>query len=555
MKQQEREKNKKNQIKKVNIDEETIFHYLVLGYDTKAIKYKLGIELKEYKKIVDKFIKEGRITEEEIKEARIKKGEEDKKKVYEYLNMGKTQREIAKEMDVSQTVVQTLLKKVKAEYQIDNKEIMSWKNQLPTSVENKKEAILEGLRQGMSVAEIAQTYSNQGLTEGNVIDWIKKLKAKGKITKEEILQARQNRRKYITNKEHLEDDAKILEYLKKGYIAEEIAKVISRSMSYVYVRTREMCKEGKITKEEIKQAQMNTRQKERQQKKEQEEKEKREKDMQVFKRLKREIDIEVRLGKKPSDEQKEKIREYIDLCHEIYMKEKISMAELEFLERAMQRIEIKYEDIVQYSRRCIEIGEYTKPLTIIQKNKKFQVEQLSKKQKEKLQLLEQTLVNACRVNRAIQLIQRGNTDTKVISQTTGLSKDEANILKIQLMKKQVRLLSVMSRNKIVDKLVNFKDPEIIKQKYGITDFEMEDMVEQASCKRGNSDSNDIKDKVLQDSRIRIEMLLLKLGKEPERIARTFNLEYEMFQMDVHAALEFGLIKLEELNGIDPLSKR
>ncbi len=402
-KEEKKEKNEKKQIEKNKADEETVFHYLVLGYTTRIIIRKLGIEIEEYKKIVDKFIKEERITEEEINEARIKKEEETKKQILEWLKMGKTQREIAKELDISQPLVYFLIKKVKEEYQIDDKEIMDWKNQLPTSAKNKQEAILEGLKQGMRAAEIVQTYSEQGLTESTVMNWGKKLKAQGKITKEEVSQARQNRKKHIIEEEHLKDDAKILEFLKKGYTTEKIAKIISKSTNYVYVRKIEMCEEGKITKEEIMQAQRNTRQKERKQKDERKEKEKKEQNMQMLKRLKREIDLEVRLGKKPSADKEEKIREYIDLCHEIYKKEKISMAELEFLERAMQRTKIKYKDIVQYSRRCIEIGAYAKPLTIIKKNTEFQLEPLSKKQKENLQVLQQTLVNACKVKQAIRI--------------------------------------------------------------------------------------------------------------------------------------------------------
>ncbi len=123
------------------------------------------------------------------------------------------------------------------------------------------------------------------------------------------------------------------------------------------------------------------------------------------------------------------------------------------------------------------------------------------------------------------------------------------------MKKQVKLLGVVPRDKIVDKLVNFKDPEIIKKRYGITDFEMDDMIEQAISKRANSNSTDIKDRVLQDSKIRIEMLLLKLGKDPKVIAKALNLEEAEFKRNMHAGLEFNLIKPEEINGINPLNKR
>ena len=60
-------------------------------------------------------------------------------------------------------------------------------------------------------------------------------------------------------------------------------------------------------------------------------------------------------------------------------------------------------------------------------------------------------------------------------------------------------------------------------------------------------------RVKQDSQIRSEMLCIKLGKKPEEVAKMFKVQDEDIQKHINSAIQFGLIKPSQLNGIDPLS--
>ena len=270
--------------------------------------------------------------------------------------------------------------------------------------------------------------------------------------------------------------------------------------------------------------------------------------------LKREIDAEVRLGIQPTKEKQEKIREYVDLCFDIYAEQKMPILEFEFLEKALDAIPMKYSDVIKFAKKSAELELYGKAVVKLRKRKEGKIEGISEEREEKLKKIEGNLVKAYQVKSAMIMLKNGNKNISIISRMTGLSSDEINILKIKLLKKPVKLRNVSAREKIVQMLYEDKDPDKVQEKYDITDFEMDDIKDQVGCKRlrPRPRATDIEMRVKQDSQIRLEMLCIKLGKKPEEVAKMFKVQDEDIQKHINSAIQFGLIKPSQLNGIDPL---
>lgn len=548
-KQQKQEENKANEV----IDKEQVLAYLILGYDTYTIRMKMKIaDIKEYRKVVQKLKQEKRITEQEIKEYRERKEKADKERVLEGLKEGMSQREIAESIDASLERTQTYIKKIKQEQGISDEDILRWKDEQKTSLKKRKEVVLEGLREGLSRTEIIQKYPEQELESTDVKYCRNMLIKEGVITQEEIVKYRKLRQQEKNqNKTELTDSEKLIQkYLKKGYEAKEIADLTERSVSGIFGIISRIKKKGKITDEEIKQARMQRKEQEQEDRIKQQQREK----LQKFNRLKREIDSEVRLGKKVSAEKEGKIREYIDLCHEIYKKEKITNMELSFLKQAMNKIPINEEDIIKFAKRCVNIEEYKEALIMVRKREQLTIKKGSKVEKQTLINLENSLVKACKVQKAIQLMRKGNSYTDVISSETGLSKDEVDILKIKLSTKPFKLFSVSGRERILEELLKHKDSCMLQKKLGISDFEMRDIEEQFEYRKIKKKKKEVdsETQVKQDSEIRIAVLCTKLGRKPETIARILKLEDEVIEEYLKQALEYKLIKTNELQGINPL---
>lgn len=277
--------------------------------------------------------------------------------------------------------------------------------------------------------------------------------------------------------------------------------------------------------------------------------------MQKLNQLKREIDAEVRLGIQATEEKQEKIREYVDLCFDMYAEQKMPILEFEFLEKALDVIPMKYTDVIKFSRKATELELYGKAVVKLRKRKEGKIEGITEEREEKLKKLEYNLVKAYQVRSAMLMMKNGNKNVKMISKMTGLPTDEINILKIKLSKKQVTLRNAFTREKIVEMIYKGKDPYKIQEEYNITDFEMEDINDQVRCRRLRPilKDTDVEMQIKQDSQIRIEMLCIKLGKKPAEVAKMFKLQEEDIQKHINSAIQFGLIKPNQLNGIYPLS--
>lgn len=560
--QRRRDEDSKKEEDKI-IDKEKLLSYLILGYDTIDVKKKMGKPSKEtYEQAMNQLIEEKRITLEEIREYRNKKEMKDKEIVFQELKRGMVQREIAKIIKTSVSRTQTYIEKVKKEKNISDEDILRWKNEKESSAEKRKNAVLDGLKKGLTSKEIVNQYPKQKLTVPNVKNIIRLLIEEGIITKGKIQEYRQkrieeNKRKNEGKLNQFEKE--MLNYLKNGYEKKEILDLSGKSKDYINMVIRKLKEKGKITEEEIEQARIR--------RKEEEEKAEQKKAIQEMEqqsnRLKREIDSEIRFGKKPSQEKLEKMREYINLCQERYQKENITRPELLYLGQVLQKVEIKERDLLQFVRLAISIGEYQEALNFVRLVQEEQTRNFSESRRQKVKKLEEVLSKANKVQQALQTIKKGNTNTEVLSNVTGLSKDEINVLKIRITRKPIRIAGPIKRRKILDVLITDKDPAKIQKELEINDFEMDDMKEQMfeykqqkkKYKKATSEQEkqEIQEQIEKNTRTRVVVLYTKIGKKPEFIAKVLKKQPEEIQEDLAYAIEKGIILEEQLQGIDPLN--
>jgi flagellar motility protein MotE (MotC chaperone) len=192
-----------------------------------------------------------------------------------------------------------------------------------------------------------------------------------------------------------------------------------------------------------------------------------------------------------------------------------------------------------------------------------QTRNFSESRRQKVKKLEEVLSKANKVQQALQTIKKGNTNTEVLSNVTGLSKDEINVLKIRITRKPIRIAGPIKRRKILDVLITDKDPAKIQKELEINDFEMDDMKEQMfeykqqkkKYKKATSEQEkqEIQEQIEKNTRTRVVVLYTKIGKKPEFIAKVLKKQPEEIQEDLAYAIEKGIILEEQLQGIDPLN--
>ena len=188
--------NKKSKAKLRQI-EEKILIYVREGYSQKEIGEKLGISQPTVSLKIKRLKEEGKITAEEIKDARSKK---------------------------------------------KNEEMEESKGNIGVKVEDEKnEEILRLLREGYLQKEIGEKI---GIHQSTVSLKIKRLKEEGRITKKEIEEA--NKNKAIKGK-----DKKILKMLREGYSINKIEKELGLYPITILSIIRELVKRGEITADEM----------------------------------------------------------------------------------------------------------------------------------------------------------------------------------------------------------------------------------------------------------------------------------------------------------------
>lgn len=436
-----------------------------------------------------------------------------------------------------------ILESLKAQRNITDEEIEAYAENRKREIEQK---ILEYLKRGCFVKEISKMID---CTEGRTRRYIENVKEKNQISEEDILLWRNERptsppkRRKVVLKGYLQGLTQ--NQIVKEYPEQELTK------SLVLYYREVLIKENQITREKIEEARQKRQERERKRREEQKIKSRQAEERQKVNLLRREIKFEVEFKKEPSLEKKEKIREYIDTIYKIYADRKMPKEELLFLKQAIQTIPIKDEDMIKFAKICIKEGEYTEALEMIKNRDQMKREVTPRTRKKALDRLEKILYQACKVSKAIQIIKKGNINTKVISEVTGLSEDEINCLKIKLSGKQIQFLNIVAREKIL-KLLQNQEPRIIQRKFGISDLEMADIEKQVKFRNIEEQKRDRQAQIKQDSTIRIVALYTKLGKKVEQIAKVLERKPEEIEEDKRKALEVGLLKANEIEGMEIL---
>ena len=469
--------------------------------------------------------------------------------------------EKCKEYNLKESDIDNILNVLVKQNEITNKEIKKWEEYIE---------IISYLYAGYSVKKIAKIMRTGDKTIAEKRD---KLIEEGITSKEKIEEYRQ----LIKIKESLQltqEQKVLLSYLDNGYKIKDIAKALHKDIEIIYKKIQAIRKKQKKIqiKDDIRAEIMKGRFIEdiiEQFKKTEFGKSDikdiitllSEEDLLVkkqieyiierkkYEELKRETYEEVNFGKKPTYKKDEQIREYIDLCNKVYMNSKIPKQELQHLKQAIQIVStINKKDVINFIKHCIKIEEYEEAISIFTNKQIMQKLSISEETKQKLQ---NTLKTAYQIQQAKQLINKGNTNTEVISEVTGLPQEKVSILKIQLEGKEIKLLDVNKREQVINWLLQDKIAGVIQAKFGITDFEMKDIEQQASQRRfiKNDKQIDLETKARQSSALRIIVLYKKLGKSTDYISEILDIDINIVQRYIKAALKWQVIKKDEIDGI------
>ena len=127
-----------------------------------------------------------------------------------------------------------------------------------------------------------------------------------------------------------------------------------------------------------------------------------------------------------------------------------------------------------------------------------------------------------------------------------------SIIKMKLEKKRVKMLPISRREIAISELLKGKNSIYIQNMLNISDLEMIDIENQSKYRQILPEKRDFEAQIKQDSVTRVVVLVTKLGKKPEIIAKALNLKLEVVEECLKNALKVGLIKDNELQGIDLL---
>ena len=229
-----------------------ILQALYEGKSYTEIAEHIGISATTVQRFKDKLIQNGEITQEQIKEARQmrkqdqKENNQDRQKILEGLREGKNVRQIANGVSVKECRVSQIIRELIKEGKITQEEIDETRKRLDTS-EEEKEIVYKFLMKKISMKEISRI---TGYNYEKVREIKRTLAREGKI----------DSGKYIPeiipkdSGDDIDEDLKqsIIELYLQGYTSLIICKKLNISSLVEFNRIREvLLKEGKITKEQI----------------------------------------------------------------------------------------------------------------------------------------------------------------------------------------------------------------------------------------------------------------------------------------------------------------
>ena len=293
--------------------ENKVIELLKQGYTYEQISANTGYGTVTVRRIKEKAINEGKITEEEYQKARKKYqdrlktqsqspkfDEEQEVLVLEMLKKGKPTKHITRKTGLTVKTVKLIIKSLVAKAEITEEYINKARESTEQEIERK---ILIGLKKGYTQQQIADSLEEYEISQTGIGGKTKKLIERGIITQEEIEQCRngvkQEKKKQTEDKKSQEReekrqakrkrkkeskslDKKIIKLLLEGYKINEIAEQFGYVPNTIAKKLTILRKKGKINEEELEQAREKRKEEDKQNKDEKrEENKKKEQDEKI----------------------------------------------------------------------------------------------------------------------------------------------------------------------------------------------------------------------------------------------------------------------------------
>lgn len=232
-----------------------VLEQLNLGTTALEISRKLDIPIKTVRRYIAELVSEGKVKEDDVKSQKDKNKEESIKRnnaILADIQTGKyTRNELATRYNVSPSLISAISQgKYEELIAPSPRESKSKTKFVPNSdalLSNEEKQVLDYLLKGQNYSFIAK---EMGITQSEVVKITNILKVKGVISSEQIKSARE--RKLI------KDEEEVINLLKRGYTQADI-KLQKRDTIDLSKMISKLKTEGRITDEEIKEAQEKAR--------------------------------------------------------------------------------------------------------------------------------------------------------------------------------------------------------------------------------------------------------------------------------------------------------
>ncbi len=244
MERQKREKSKlpkeiDNNVEVTDELKQRTLELLLLGIDRQRIANILSIDLSTFDTIKGNLIDNGQITQEQIRDAITKRMESSKETIYNLLKKGCSYDEIEQHIPYSNKMYITrMVAKLKEDGRITEEEIEEAR--FARNEQRKKDIVLQGLMKGLTYRETLDLDENVTFCKQKYREYRSNLVASGAITNEQIEEARLNHAQMKANEaiQNYEgpNDGRILELSRLGFDLSQIARIIGTSKSYISKR-------------------------------------------------------------------------------------------------------------------------------------------------------------------------------------------------------------------------------------------------------------------------------------------------------------------------------
>lgn len=450
-------KKDKQKIKDNEEFEKQVLQMIKKGKSIRDICIKLGITISKVKSIVQKLVKRGDITEKEIKEDIENYEEELERTIIKGLKNGYSQLEIVnmfEEGEVSQQYIQKYIKKLISKGVITEEEIKQYKYESKQGEKELQEFILRGIKQGLSIEEMASEDETGYFTVYRIKSAMKRMQEKGILTNRQIQKTKKEKRKERKkqiDKKMRKIDKELIKLLLKGLKLKEMAVELGYAESTITKKITKLKSEGKITQEQIEEARKNRKQRdniEKAQKREQEKQEKEEKERQelktqreqekeynLYKKYLRDLQLIYKLESKYTEEdKKELVSKTIKLAIQMQQNGKLETKDLEIIANAIFVLDkVDANNILKIARLYLRCKSYQSAINLLNSSKEFLNEDEECK---KIELAVKNIKLMMKNKQAIELLREERCSIEEICRRTSLSLAEIVELKQKLSNKE-----------------------------------------------------------------------------------------------------------------------